>query len=198
MPQFTQREKEQIKEQLLTTARKLFATKGLKKTSLEELTSSVGIAKSSFYIFFESKEVLYLELLDEDGPGIEERVWTVVNEQKTTQDKLKSYLHAMTKELEENPLMKRLQTHPEEIQLVARKVSPEFLQRKTARNIIPLIQFLEQLKEAGQLIDEDIMTIVSFMRAAMTISRHKEDIGEEQYPKVAEMMFDAISKYITI
>ncbi|MGU9074110.1 TetR/AcrR family transcriptional regulator, partial [Clostridium perfringens] len=36
-----------------------FIDKGFKSTSLEDITSSVGIAKSSFYIFFESKEMLY-------------------------------------------------------------------------------------------------------------------------------------------
>ena len=58
----------------IIVARQLFVTKGLKKTSLEELTSSVGIVKSSFYTFFESKESLYLELLELEARGMEERM----------------------------------------------------------------------------------------------------------------------------
>jgi AcrR family transcriptional regulator len=197
MPQFTPIEKETIKEQLLHVAKQMFTTKGIKKTSLDDLTSAVGIAKSSFYVFFESKEVLYLELLDQDGPGMEERVWKAVHQKSSIRNKIKTYLHEMTRELDKNPLMKRLQTHPEELQLVARKVTPEFLQKKTERNVFPLLNFLSKHQKTGEIIQEDASVLLSLMRAAMTINRHKEDIGIDLYPKVQEMMFDAISNYLT-
>ncbi|MBD1380250.1 TetR/AcrR family transcriptional regulator [Metabacillus arenae] len=196
MPQFSQAEKEKINEQLLIVAKQLFSSKGIKKTSLEELTSTVGIAKSSFYVFYESKEALYLELLDQEGPGIEESVWGVVNQKTSIQEKIKAYLHEMVHELDSNPLMKRLQTHPEELQIVARKVTPEFLQKKTERNVLPLLRFIDQQKEAGELIEEDSSVIMGFMRAAMTISWHKKDIGTDLYSKVENMMFDAVSSYL--
>jgi AcrR family transcriptional regulator len=197
MPSFTQTEKDTIKQQLMNSAKEMFATKGLKKTSLDDLTSAVGISKSSFYVFFESKEVLYLELLDQEGPGLEERVWKAVDQKETTQEKINTYLHEMTRELDANPLMKRLQTHPEELQLVERKVTPEFLQKKTKRNVLPLLDFLTKQQEAGDIIAEEPVVILSTIRAAMTISRHKKDIGPDVYPKVQNMMFDAISTFLT-
>jgi AcrR family transcriptional regulator len=197
MPQFTPIEKETIKEQLLHVAKQMFTTKGVKKTSLDDLTSAVGIAKSSFYVFFESKEVLYLELLDQEGPGMEERVWKAVHQKSSIRDKIKTYLHEMTRELDGNPLMKRLQTHPEELQSVARKVTPEFLQKKTERNVFPLLDFLSKHQKTGEIIQEDPSVLLSMLRAAMTINRHKEDIGIDVYPKVQEMMFDATSNYLT-
>ncbi|MCQ6268619.1 TetR/AcrR family transcriptional regulator [Fictibacillus sp. WQ 8-8] len=197
MPQFSQTEKEKINEQLIVIAKQLFSSKGIKKTSLEDLTSVVGIAKSSFYVFFESKEALYLELLDQEGPGIEERVWEAVNQKSSIEDKIKTYLHEMTRELDDNPLMKRLQTHPDELQSIARKVTPEFLQKKTERNVLPLLHFINEQKEAGELIDKDSEVILRLMRAAMTISLHKKDIGIDLYPKIQDMMFEAVSSYIT-
>lgn len=197
MPQFSSTEKETIKEQLLQIAKQMFAAKGIRKTSLDELTSAVGIAKSSFYVFFESKEVLYLELLDQEGPGIEERVWKAVNQKNSIRDKIKTYMHEMIRELDKNPLMKRLQTHPEELQLVARKVTPEFLRKKTERNVPPLLDFLSKHQKTGEIIQEDPVAILSMMRAAMTINRHKEDIGIDVYSKVQEMSFDAVSNYLT-
>ena len=197
MPQFSETEKEQIHNQLLTVAKQLFSAKGIKKTSLEELTSAVGIAKSSFYVFFESKEMLYLELLEQEGPGIEKRVWGAINQKSSIKDKIKTYLHEMTRELADNPLMKRLQTYPDELQIIARKVTPEFLQKKIERNVLPLLDFIKKQKEAGELIEEDTEVIMRLMRAAMTISMHKEDIGIDFYPKVQDMMFEAVSSYIT-
>ena len=60
---FSEEERSQITEQLLDTATHLFSTQGLRKTSLEELTAPAGIAKSSLYAFFDSKEDLYFEAM---------------------------------------------------------------------------------------------------------------------------------------
>src|SRR5512138_1495129 len=43
----------------------LFEKQGLKKTSVDELTEAVGISKGAFYLFYESKEELFLEILEE-------------------------------------------------------------------------------------------------------------------------------------
>lgn len=71
MAKFTELEKEKIRKELLKVSYRFFIDKGFKSTSLEDITSSVGIAKSSFYIFFESKEMLYMELLAHEGEQIE-------------------------------------------------------------------------------------------------------------------------------
>ena len=36
----------------------------MKKTSVDQLTKAVGIAKGSFYKFYESKEMLFFAVLD--------------------------------------------------------------------------------------------------------------------------------------
>ena len=53
MAKFTELEKERIWEELIEVAYRFFIDKGFKSTSIEDITSSVGIAKSSFYIFCE-------------------------------------------------------------------------------------------------------------------------------------------------
>src|SRR5215470_2305575 len=61
---FTDREKALIRAGLLEKGRELFATYGLRKTNVEDLTRAVGISKGAFYLFFESKEALFFELLE--------------------------------------------------------------------------------------------------------------------------------------
>ena len=56
MAKFTQLEKERIKKKLLEVAYRFFIDKGLKSTSLEDITSSVGIAKSTFMHFSNQKK----------------------------------------------------------------------------------------------------------------------------------------------
>ena len=52
---FTDYETEQLRKALLKETRHCAVTLGMKKTSVDQLTKAVGIAKGSFYKFYESK-----------------------------------------------------------------------------------------------------------------------------------------------
>nr|BBH86327.1 TetR family transcriptional regulator [Thermosporothrix sp. COM3] len=197
MPSFRPEEKERLREQLLVAARQHFVIHGLKKTSLEDLTRAIGVAKSTFYLFFDSKEQLYLELLEQDGKELEERVWGAVARARNSREAVKNYLQEMTEIIGSNPLMQRLSTHPDELQMVARKVTPEFMASKLKRNVEPLLTFVAQEQQAGHLIEKDPAVIVGVMRAAMLIAVHKNDIGATIYPEVADLLFDAVASALT-
>ena len=51
---FTDYEAEQLHKALLKETRRCAVTLGMKKTSVDQLTKAVGIAKGSFYKFYES------------------------------------------------------------------------------------------------------------------------------------------------
>ena len=61
---FTDYETEQLRKALLKETRHCAVTLGMKKTSVEQLTKAVGIAKGSFYKFYESKEMLFFAVLE--------------------------------------------------------------------------------------------------------------------------------------
>ena len=59
---FTAEQRDAIRERLLSSARRHALDPGFKKTSLDMLTAEAGISKSSFYKFFDSKELLFLQI----------------------------------------------------------------------------------------------------------------------------------------
>ena len=61
---FIDYETEQLRKALLKETRHCAVTLGMKKTSVEQLTKAVGIAKGSFYKFYESKEMLFFAVLE--------------------------------------------------------------------------------------------------------------------------------------
>lgn len=197
MPKFTEAEKESIRLEMMRTAHQCFITKGLKNTSIEEITTSVSIAKSSFYVFFESKERLYIELLALEGEKIERQVWPKVEKAKDTREAIKVYLHAMSSALETNILTQRLITGLEEYNMAARKIKQEHAATKTLRSIVPLMEFIKKNKESKQLIDEDAEVIAGVLRAALAMIIHKRDVGESIYPKVQEILFNAVANELT-
>ena len=60
---FTEREKENIKRSLQEACKQSWTQYGYKKTSIDELCKQAGISKGAFYLFFESKEALFCEVL---------------------------------------------------------------------------------------------------------------------------------------
>lgn len=60
---FTEREKENIKNKLQEACKQSWTQYGYKKTSVDELCRQAGISKGAFYLFFESKEALFCEVL---------------------------------------------------------------------------------------------------------------------------------------
>lgn len=79
---FSEQEKEYITARLIQECESMWGRFGYKKTNVNELCQKVGIAKGTFYLFFDSKEQLFLEVLNQ---------------------RLKRQKDAMLKELEKSP-----------------------------------------------------------------------------------------------
>ena len=73
---FTEREKENIKRSLQEACKQSWTQYGYKKTSVDDLCKLVGISKGAFYLFFESKEALFCEVLC----SVQERICNAASE----------------------------------------------------------------------------------------------------------------------
>lgn len=197
---FTTEEKDHIRQRLLEVGRELFVRYGLKKTSIEDLTGPVGIAKSSFYLFFDSKEALYLELMMREGAGVEERVMGASfrsAEDLDMRERIARFLHAVLHEIETNELTRRFVTHPEELDLLARHLSPEQIEAKNRGSIQMILPFIQQGQAAGAIIPGDPATIAGAIRAVTLLVLHKDTIGEDAYPDVIALMIDLVARGVT-
>ncbi|WP_236483615.1 TetR/AcrR family transcriptional regulator [Escherichia coli] len=197
MAKFTELEKEKIREELLKVAYRFFVDKGFKNTSLEDITSSVGIEKSSFYIFFESKEILYMELLAHEGEQIEKQVWPKVIAAKDIRSAIKIYLNEMALELEDKILTQRLVYDLEEYKIVSRKLNPDYVGSEHLRSIVPLVEFIKLRQDSNEIIDEEPGIIAGVLRAAWLIGSQKGDLQQYNYERIKELLFEAVADRVT-
>ena len=196
MAKFTELEKERIREELIEVAYHFFIDKGFKSTSIEDITSSVGIAKSSFYIFCESKEMLYMELLAREGEQIEKQVWPEVMAAKDIYTAIKTYLNKMSMELESKILTQRLIYDLEEYNIVSRKLNPQYIGSESLRSIVPLMEFIKTRQDSKEIIDEDPNVIAGVLRAALLIGSQKRDLQQYNYVRVRDLLFEAAANQI--
>lgn len=58
---FSEKEKEALRNRLCTACEQSWAVHGYKKTTVGELTKSIGVATGSFYLLFPSKEEMFAQ-----------------------------------------------------------------------------------------------------------------------------------------
>lgn len=85
--------KKQVKrEEIIEAAKKLIMQKGYRKTSVEDITNEVGIAKGSFYTYFKSKDFLIETLLSEKGVAHKEIMGNLIKKSNTLDEAVKKYV----------------------------------------------------------------------------------------------------------
>lgn len=71
---------ENIKEKILNTTAELVAQKGLKNTSLADISKSVEISKGTLYYYYKSKEDIVFEIADRYLSKVTDEIFKSLNE----------------------------------------------------------------------------------------------------------------------
>lgn len=79
---FTEQEREKIRNRLMEACKQSWTRYGYRKTGVDELCRQAGISKGAFYLFFESKEALFCEVLCSVQEKICEMACRVIEKQK--------------------------------------------------------------------------------------------------------------------
>ena len=196
-PPFTEKEKLRLRQKMLRAARGLFARKGLKKTSLEDITSAAGIAKSTFYVFFESKEALFLEVLAEDGPAVETKLRAELVAAADAREGIARLLRGIVHELETNALTRRMLIHPDELQRLAAYATPEQLAASNNNGLALIAPYLQKGQADGQVIKGDPVLFARIISAVTLLTLHRDQIGADQYDDVLNTLIDLLAKALT-
>lgn len=198
-PAFSAEEKARITTLLLETGQRLFTSQGLRKTSLEELMAPTGVAKSSFYVFFDSKEALYLELMLRQTGEVKRRVIDdALLSADDTREGLRRFLRATLAELSANPLWRRLMTHPEEMQAVARKLDPARLTVMADNPVTALSEFVAVKKDQGELIAADPAVIIGVLQCVLLVPMFADRLGDPAlHPAILDLLIDFVAAGLT-
>ncbi len=171
---FTQSERQRIGDALLDAGEQRFTAQGLKKTSLDELVAAVGIAKGSFYAFFDSKESLYLEVMMRRAPAMAARI-TATLVTPVNEDRLATVLRTVTDTLADDPMYRRLITRPDELDAVTGRLGSEQIARVTPHLVTPLLDYLTAGQTEGTLVDDiEPAVLLQVMRTIGLVVMHRD------------------------
>jgi AcrR family transcriptional regulator len=66
-PSLAERKRQLVRDELAEVAMKLFAARGFDATTIEAITEAAGVSRRTFFRYFEAKEDVIIEFLDELG-----------------------------------------------------------------------------------------------------------------------------------
>ena len=192
---FTDKEKSIIESALLEQGKTLFGTIGLRKTTVEDLTTAANIAKGSFYTFFESKEALYFEIFRREEKKLKGRVLITLHSGELSANTFKEFLLDAFHMIGENPIIRRMYLEDEYAQL-KRKLPQSYLDEHTSEDISELTPLIEQWQASGKMIHRDPGIITSAIRAFFLMILHKDDLGADHFHDTAELLAESLANQL--
>lgn len=188
MPRFSENEKQRIHSKLLLEGERLFTTYGIKKVTIDELVEAVGIAKASFYTFYESKEYLYLDIVQ----NIQQKIFTELstlletNSGLPSKERVLEVFETMNMLMLRYPILNYMDTAT--LELIARKVSKEQLSAFENQNF----DAAKSLYDHGIRFTCDIQTVSCAFQAIHHSWIYLHDKDEEIQSSVVNILLHGV------
>lgn len=183
---YSNQEKEYIRKRLKEEAAKCLAQYGIKRTTVDEIVHRVKIPKGTFYLFYQSKEMLLFEVILEQHDLIEEKLWkeiSTIAPQDFNAEKLTDIIVGFYQMAGEMPILKLLNSG--EIELLARKLPPQVLEEHLGHDNAMVDRLFASFPIKNNV---DTRALSAAFRAIYFSTLHKEEIGEEHYEEGLRLM----------
>ena len=159
---------ERRKQELLKIAYRMFIEKGYENTSIDEIIAEAGIAKGTYYYYFESKEATLeavIEMMIEEEVG---RAKAVLETSLPVPQKLVSVIYSLRPAQDEQVIAKALD-------VTENIVMREKVNRRIVEEAVPLLT--EVVKEGISQGIFECTNIEERVRMLLIISQHIFDDG---------------------
>ncbi|MCC7559667.1 MAG: TetR/AcrR family transcriptional regulator [Methanobacterium sp.] len=194
---WSEKEKEIIKKTLLVEARRLFEKYGLQKTTVDEIARTANISKGSFYIFYQSKEELYFDVLEDVEREFKDKMFKNAFEPGMNRRKsFKSFLNQMIDLLITMPLYKEITSSNYE--LLLRKLPEKTLEEHMQRDQEEVSKFFNYWMDQGWMKKVDIEALNGLFLSLIHFVIHRDDFKGSNFEAAKDLWIDALANYLII
>lgn len=177
---------EKRKQELLKIAYGMFLEKGYENTSVDEIIEAAGIAKGTYYYYFESKEQMLEEVIDMMLDAETAKADAIMAADISIPEKLVGIVSSFRPDVSEAPIRDAVNS-PENL------LMHEKINRRLNERIIPIIS---RLVEEG--VKQGIFSCGEIpQRVRMIIILSRELFDEEEYTEAdIDVFIDVVEKIL--
>jgi TetR/AcrR family transcriptional regulator, cholesterol catabolism regulator len=185
--------KEEKRTRIREAAAKLFAEKGFENTTTRDIAGAAGINNAALYYYFDSKEQLLYQILEEVMRTGLERIAEIELSPRPLKEKLALMLRIHTTAAVDFDKMKML-VHDQ------RSLSPdhrEELNQKQSEYVSRLIAILKQLQDQGEMLDLDLTVCAyAFFGMVSWAYRWYQPDGKVKLDELSEIFYTIFTRGI--
>lgn len=190
---FTEQEREMIRRRLLEQGHRLFSGSGLRKTSVEELAAAVGISKGAFYLFYSSKEALFMDVVEEAETHFREQILAALDRPgPSPRARLAGAFREAVTMWRAIPILRAFSS--EDYELIYRRVPPEQIQAHMEADRAFLERMAARCQSAGIPVTLGAKEISGMMYVLFLSSLHQDEFGPE-FPATIARLTELIAAY---
>jgi AcrR family transcriptional regulator len=191
---FTEHEKELIGKQLLEQGYKLFSAYGIKKTNLEEIAQAAGISKGAFYIFYESKEALFMDVIEQAERRFRQEILAVVDQPgPSPRARLFAVLKVAFTLFKTIPLMQFFTSS--DFGQLFRRIPAEKLQEHLASDRTFFADLITRCQKAGIPIRAQPEEISGLLYPLVLLILHEDDLGATNFSVSTDLFLELVAAF---
>ena len=191
---FSEHEKELIRKRLLKEGYQQFSTYGLKKTNIEELAEATGISKGAFYLFYDSKEALFMDVVELAEKRYRQEILAAIEKWGPSP---RARLYAIFKQfftaLRSMPILKFITGS--DFELIFRKLPAEKLQEHLASDQAFFIDLVEHCRNAGIPIQMPPAEVGRLLYPLVLASLHEDDLRIDNFSGSIDTLLELIAAF---
>lgn len=163
MPRVVPEYKEEAKGRILEAANQIFAEKGYRQSTMDDVAKKIGVSKGALYLYFGSKEELFEAIARTEPLALKEILYSTFNEKRSPLESASEFFDGMMKRYGSN-----LGLGFEIFSEASRNPSLRRVLKKTQDQYVEVLtSFLGQLQKKGFVSDQLDLRSITYAVIAM-------------------------------
>jgi len=185
------------KAEILRCGKELFSTLGYKNTGVANITKMAGIAAGTFYLYFSSKEKLFMDLFLEENVKLKREILAAIDPNGDPLAVIQEMMKRNMEGMASNPILREWYNKE-----VFAKIEEKYREEHGLDHVdfmyTSFIEIVKNWQAQGKFRqDIDSEMIMAIFTTVIIIDEHKEDIGLQFFPKIQDYLTEFILKGLT-
>lgn len=177
------------KEDIFVRGRELFAAQGFKSTNISDITQACGIGVGTFYNYYPAKEKLFLDIVFSESNSLKEQILSQVDTHGEPLTVVQQTIDLLFRGMQESPILREW-LNPD-IYAKLKKHVAEYPGEDALYGVFRelILRWQNQGRFRADLSPD---LILAMFNALSFINLHSQEIGEEHFPQLLNLMVEYV------
>ncbi|MDP2842955.1 MAG: TetR/AcrR family transcriptional regulator [Acetobacterium sp.] len=176
------------KNTIYACAKLLFEAKGFKDTNVPEIAQSAGIATGTFYLYYSSKENLFMDIFMDENVKLKQSILAAVDTTREPLTVIQEIMQLNNQGILSNPILREWYNKD-----VFNKIEAKYREENGLEKVNFMYDaFIDVVKkwQADGKMRSDIESemIMALFGAIIVIDQHKDEIGISFFPEIQQLL----------